>query len=88
MPTKKIKVEAMCMKQNRMSPIFSQVLRLRVRDGTEMTRVTEVYADDGTQLRGSSSAVLYKGRLLIGTAIHKLLLCDLSDHMKTSPRNN
>ena len=42
-----------------------------------VTKVTEMYADDGGVLKGSSVATFYQGRLLIGTVIHKALLCEV-----------
>ncbi|XP_074510073.1 serum paraoxonase/arylesterase 2-like isoform X2 [Sebastes fasciatus] len=39
--------------------------------------VTQVYADDGHVLIGSSVAAPYGGKLLIGTVFHKALCCDL-----------
>uniref|UniRef100_A0AAZ3P619 Paraoxonase n=1 Tax=Oncorhynchus tshawytscha TaxID=74940 RepID=A0AAZ3P619_ONCTS len=39
--------------------------------------VTQVYADDGSVLIGSSVAAPYEGKLLIGTVYHKALVCDL-----------
>ncbi|TDH11970.1 hypothetical protein EPR50_G00066080 [Perca flavescens] len=39
--------------------------------------VTQVYADDGHVLHGSSVAATYGGKLLIGTVFHKALCCDL-----------
>ncbi|XP_068425957.1 serum paraoxonase/arylesterase 2-like [Clinocottus analis] len=39
--------------------------------------VTQVYADDGNVLLGSSVAATYGGKLLIGTVYHKALCCDL-----------
>jgi len=58
-------------------PAPSQVLRLEIQDGIHVSRVTEVYANDGSILKGSSVASYYKGRLLIGTVMHKTLLCDM-----------
>ncbi|XP_040900312.1 serum paraoxonase/arylesterase 2-like [Toxotes jaculatrix] len=39
--------------------------------------VTQVYADDGHVIMGSSVATTYGGKLLIGTMFHKALVCDL-----------
>ncbi|XP_054478305.1 serum paraoxonase/arylesterase 2-like isoform X2 [Anoplopoma fimbria] len=39
--------------------------------------VTQVYADDGQVIIGSSVAATYGGKLLIGTVYHKALCCDL-----------
>ncbi|XP_034408845.1 serum paraoxonase/lactonase 3.1 [Cyclopterus lumpus] len=39
--------------------------------------VTQVYADDGHVIIGSSVAATYGGKLLIGTVYHKALCCDL-----------
>ncbi|KAF7665755.1 hypothetical protein LDENG_00132600 [Lucifuga dentata] len=39
--------------------------------------VTQVYADNGHVIMGSSVAAPYEGKLLIGTVYHKALRCDL-----------
>lgn len=39
--------------------------------------MTQVYADDGGVLVGSSVAAVYGGKLLVGTVFHKGLCCDL-----------
>lgn len=39
--------------------------------------VTQVYADDGHVIIGSSVAAVYDGKLLIGTVFHKALSCNL-----------
>lgn len=39
--------------------------------------VTQVYADNGEVIRGSSVAATYGGKLLIGTVFHKAVCCDL-----------
>lgn len=39
--------------------------------------VTQVYADDGHVIMGSSVATTYGGKLLIGSVFHKALCCDL-----------
>lgn len=39
--------------------------------------VTQVYADDGHVIMGSSVATTYGGKLLIGSVYHKALCCDL-----------
>ena len=46
-------------------------------DGATMTQVTEVYSNDGSQLSGSTIAVEFKGRMLVGTVHTELLLCDV-----------
>lgn len=40
--------------------------------------VTQVYADDGHVIMGSSVATIYGGKLLIGSVFHKALCCDLN----------
>ena len=54
-----------------------QVLRLDLENQVNVTKVTEMYADDGGVLKGSSVATFYQGRLLIGTVIHRTLLCEV-----------
>ncbi|XP_007937985.1 serum paraoxonase/arylesterase 1 [Orycteropus afer afer] len=44
---------------------------------TDEPKVTQVYADNGTVLQGSTVASVYKGKLLIGTVFHKALYCEL-----------
>ncbi|KAM4601061.1 serum paraoxonase/arylesterase 2-like [Polymixia lowei] len=44
---------------------------------SEQPVVTQVYADDGSVIIGSSVAAPYGGKLLIGTVFHKALCCDL-----------
>ncbi|KAJ8004746.1 hypothetical protein DPEC_G00139490 [Dallia pectoralis] len=44
---------------------------------SESPVVTQVYADDGSVLIGSSVAAPYEGKLLIGTVYQKALICDL-----------
>ncbi|XP_074840816.1 serum paraoxonase/arylesterase 2-like [Carettochelys insculpta] len=39
--------------------------------------VTQVYAENGSVLQGSSVAALYSGKLLIGTVFHRALYCVL-----------
>ena len=55
----------------------NQVLRLDLENHVNITKVTEMYADDGGVLKGLSVATFYQGRLLIGTVIHKALLCEI-----------
>lgn len=44
--------------------------------------VTQVYADNGNVIQGSSVATVYKGKLLIGTVFHKALYCALEQSIK------
>ncbi|XP_075443416.1 serum paraoxonase/arylesterase 2-like [Ascaphus truei] len=39
--------------------------------------VTQVYVNNGSVIQGSSIAILYEGRLLVGTVFHKALYCEL-----------
>uniref|UniRef100_A0A4W5KBW1 Paraoxonase n=1 Tax=Hucho hucho TaxID=62062 RepID=A0A4W5KBW1_9TELE len=57
-------------------PPGSEVIRIRDIH-SEKPVVTQVYADDGSVLIGSTVAAPYEGKLLIGTVYHKALLCDL-----------
>jgi len=54
----------------------SEVIRIQ-NIHSENPKVTQVYADDGQVLMGSSVAAPYGGKLLIGTVYHKALCCDL-----------
>ncbi|KAL0985272.1 hypothetical protein UPYG_G00154830 [Umbra pygmaea] len=56
----------------------SEVMRIQ-NIHSENPVVTQVYADDGSVLIGSSVASPYKGKLFIGTIYHKALVCDLED---------
>ncbi|KAL7886653.1 hypothetical protein AOLI_G00043740 [Acnodon oligacanthus] len=58
-------------------PPGSEVIRIQNIHSEEPV-VTQVYADDGKVLIGSSVAAPYKGQLLIGTVYHKTLYCDLN----------
>lgn len=44
---------------------------------SEKPKVTQVYADNGSVIIGSSVATRYGGKLLIGTVYQKALICDL-----------
>ncbi|KAJ8004745.1 hypothetical protein DPEC_G00139480 [Dallia pectoralis] len=46
---------------------------------SESPVVTQIYADDGSVLIGSSVAAPYEGKLLIGTVYQKALICELAD---------
>lgn len=39
--------------------------------------ITELYSDDGSQISGSSIASLYKGKLLVGSVVDKMVFCDV-----------
>ncbi|NP_001004542.1 serum paraoxonase/arylesterase 1 [Danio rerio] len=43
---------------------------------SEKPLVTQVYSDNGSVIIGSSVAAPYRGKVLIGTVYHKVLLCD------------
>ncbi|KAL0985271.1 hypothetical protein UPYG_G00154820 [Umbra pygmaea] len=58
------------------NPGGSEVLRIQ-NVHSENPVVTQVYADDGSVLIGSSVAAPYEGKLLIGTVYQKALVCDL-----------
>ncbi|XP_062322675.1 serum paraoxonase/arylesterase 2-like isoform X1 [Osmerus eperlanus] len=57
-------------------PPGSEVIRIQ-NILSEKPIVTQVYADDGHVIMGSSVAAPYGGKLLIGTVYHKALCCDL-----------
>nr|AMD38355.1 paraoxonase 1 variant E [synthetic construct] len=61
------------------NPPASEVLRIQ-NILTEEPKVTQVYAENGTVLQGSTVASVYKGKLLIGTVFHKALYCELEHH--------
>ncbi|XP_060906735.1 serum paraoxonase/arylesterase 2-like [Labrus mixtus] len=58
-------------------PAGSEVIRIQ-NIHSDQPVVTQVYADDGHVLIGSSVAATYGGKLLIGTVFHKGLCCDLN----------
>ncbi|XP_041374820.1 serum paraoxonase/arylesterase 2-like [Gigantopelta aegis] len=56
----------------------SQVLQLKVK-GDNLTSVQELFVDaTGDLISGSSTALVYKNKLLIGSVLHKLVLCDVN----------
>ncbi|XP_074539806.1 serum paraoxonase/arylesterase 2-like [Halichoeres trimaculatus] len=59
------------------NPPGSEVIRIQ-NIHSDQPLVTQVYADDGRVLMGSSVAAPYGGKLLIGTVFHKALRCDLN----------
>ncbi|XP_048777278.2 serum paraoxonase/arylesterase 1-like [Ostrea edulis] len=63
---------------NPVNPSTSQVLVVHMdKSGFNMTGVTELFSDD-LELYGSSSATLYKNRMLIGTVCHKTMYCEVN----------
>ncbi|XP_010343790.1 serum paraoxonase/arylesterase 1 isoform X2 [Saimiri boliviensis] len=61
---------------NSENPPASEVLQIQ-NILAEEPKVTQVYAENGTVLQGSTVASVYKGKLLIGTVFHKALYCEL-----------
>ncbi|XP_059160946.1 serum paraoxonase/arylesterase 2-like isoform X2 [Physella acuta] len=55
----------------------SQVLHVRLMEGN-ITTVTELLYDDGDLISGSTAAVVYSKKLLVGSAFDKLVICDVS----------
>ncbi|XP_043824549.1 serum paraoxonase/arylesterase 1-like isoform X2 [Dromiciops gliroides] len=58
------------------NPPPSEVLRIQNILSSNPT-VTQVYAEEGSVLQGSTVASVYQGRLLIGTVFHRALYCEL-----------
>ncbi|XP_061145151.1 serum paraoxonase/arylesterase 2-like [Syngnathus typhle] len=58
------------------NPPGSEVIRIQ-NIHSDVPVVTQVYADDGHVIMGSSVATIYGGKLIIGTVFHKALCCDL-----------
>ncbi|KAH1176606.1 serum paraoxonase/arylesterase 2-like [Mauremys mutica] len=54
----------------------SEVIRIQNILSAKPT-VTQVYAENGSVLQGSSVAAVYSGKLLIGTVFHRALYCEL-----------
>ncbi|XP_068999120.1 serum paraoxonase/arylesterase 2-like [Embiotoca jacksoni] len=61
---------------DRNDPPGSEVIRIQ-NIHSDQPVVTQVYADDGHVIIGSSVATTYEGKLLIGTVFDKALVCDL-----------
>ncbi|KAM9353835.1 serum paraoxonase/arylesterase 2-like [Symphorus nematophorus] len=57
-------------------PPGSEVIKIK-NIHSEQPLVSQEYADDGHVIMASTVAAPYEGKLLIGTAFHKALLCDL-----------
>ncbi|XP_071100728.1 serum paraoxonase/arylesterase 2-like isoform X2 [Haliotis cracherodii] len=55
----------------------SQILQVKLKEGT-VSSVTELFVDDGHLLSGSSVAVVYKKKMLIGSVLNKLVYCDVT----------
>ena len=56
---------------------FIKVLRFKMEDNM-VSKVDEIYADEGTELFGSSVATFVKGKLVIGTVNAQTLICDVT----------
>lgn len=59
---------------NRKAP--SQVLLMRVKNGN-ITSTLELFCDDGSLISGSSAATVYNRKLLVGSVLSSLVLCDV-----------
>lgn len=57
-------------------PPGSEIIRIQ-NVHSDQPVVTQVYADNGHVIMGSSVAATYGGKLLIGSVFHKALCCDL-----------
>ncbi|KAK7111887.1 serum paraoxonase/arylesterase 1-like isoform X2 [Littorina saxatilis] len=55
----------------------SQVLQLRVKDGN-ITSAQELLYDHGELISGSTSALVYNRKLLVGSIFHNLVTCDVN----------
>ncbi|XP_052721229.1 serum paraoxonase/arylesterase 1-like isoform X2 [Crassostrea angulata] len=56
----------------------SQVLMLHMdKSGTNVTGITELLSDN-LELYGSTTATLYKKRMLVGTVCHKMMYCEVN----------
>ncbi|XP_045157147.2 serum paraoxonase/arylesterase 1-like [Mercenaria mercenaria] len=55
----------------------SQVLRFRMEDNT-VSSIEQIYADDGSELQGSTTAAFVGGKLIIGTVVKQTLVCDVN----------
>ncbi|CAG5135730.1 unnamed protein product [Candidula unifasciata] len=60
-------------------PAPSSVLRLPLKDGKIVPEdITELFYDHGDLISASSCAAIYKNKLLIGSVINKLVVCDVN----------
>ena len=64
-------------------PYMSPTLVTRIKMPRELapnstTSLTELYSNDGSEISGGSVAAHWRGKLLIGSVFHKLLLCDVN----------
>ncbi|KAF7665751.1 hypothetical protein LDENG_00132580 [Lucifuga dentata] len=57
-------------------PAGSEIIQIQ-NIHSEQPLVTQVYADNGRVIIGSSVAAPYRGKLLIGSVFHKTVCCDL-----------
>ncbi|ELU15544.1 hypothetical protein CAPTEDRAFT_168770 [Capitella teleta] len=55
----------------------SQVLKINMQDG-DMVNMTEVFADDGSFISGTASAVHYNSKMLVGTIFTNLMYCEMN----------
>ncbi len=61
--------------------LLFQGLLLKTKDGL-VTSMEQFYADDGMQhIKLGTVAVKVNGKVLIGTAIHKAIMCGLPEHI-------
>ncbi|XP_033741944.1 uncharacterized protein LOC117328516 [Pecten maximus] len=54
----------------------SQVLKVKTSEG-KFTEAVEVYFDSGSELAASTVASVYRGKMIAGTLISQLIVCDL-----------
>ncbi|KAL4235930.1 Serum paraoxonase/arylesterase 2 [Mactra antiquata] len=58
-------------------PLPSQVLRYKMEDNF-ISEIEEIYADDGSELYGSTVGTYAMGKLVIGTVMRQTLVCDVN----------
>jgi arylesterase / paraoxonase len=54
-----------------------QVLRIKVDANSRPIEIEEIYANDGTELSGSTVAVVHGNKLLIGSVLTHAVLCEI-----------
>ncbi|XP_060596917.1 serum paraoxonase/arylesterase 1-like isoform X2 [Ruditapes philippinarum] len=64
----------------------SQVLRFKMEDNM-VSSVEEIYADDGSELYGSTAATYIKGKLVIGSITAETVVCEVN-YLSPSPTSN
>lgn len=57
--------------------VYVQVIRVKIHDHA-ISDIEEIYADDGHECTGTTSAAYADGKLVIGTLHDQTVLCDVN----------